>query len=200
MAPLLYNNFVRSIKQSLSILFAVALAALGSGCESAGNGPLTCRLWDNGVRSYCEPVANPDLTLSEVPSKKDILVEYNAYSDRHEGIQRLAYYLAANQGRIEAGKAPHFVSPTRYHDLTAIPNSISTNCYVLTSTNGQTFTLYRQGHEPESFKLPDYRDDHNTLVRAALTPFAVAGDVTVISTCAAVFVAYAYANGNGTIR
>jgi hypothetical protein len=191
---------VRSIKKSLVILFASALAALGSGCESANNGPLTCRLWDNGVRSYCEPVANPDLTLSEVPSKKDILVEYNAYSDQHEGVRRLAYYLEASQKRIEAGKAPHFINPKRYHDLTAIPNSVSTNCYVLTSTNGQAFTLYRQEGEPEFFKLPDYRDDHNTLVRAALTPFAVVGDATVISTCAAVFLAYAYANGDATLR
>ena len=176
------------------------MAALGSGCQSAGNGPLTCRLWDNGARSYCEPVANPGLTLSEVPSQKDILVEYNAISDQHDGIRRLAYYLEANQKRVEAGKAPHFVNPKRCHDLTAIPNSISTNCYVLTSTNGQTFTLYRQGNEPESFKLPIYRDDHNTLVRAGLTPFAVVGDAAVVGTCAAVFVAYAYANGDATLR
>ncbi len=191
---------MRSIKKSLGILFAVAMAALGSGCQSAGNGPLTCRLWDNGARSYCEPVANPDLALSEVPYKKDILVEYNAISDQHDGIRRLAYYLEANQKRVEAGKAPHFVNPKRYHDLTPIPNSVSTNCYVLTGTNGQAFTLYRQGREPKSFKLPDYRDDHNTLVRAALTPFAVVGDATVISTCAAVFLAYAYANGDATLR
>ena len=178
----------------MSLLFAVAMAALGSGCESANDGPLTCRLWENGARSYCEPVANPDLALSEVPSKRDILVEYNAISDQHDGIRRLAYYLEANQGRIESGKAPHFVNRNRYHNLTAIPNSVSTNCYVLTSTNGQTFTLYRQGSEPESFKLPIYRDDHNTLVRAGLTPFAVAGDAAVVSAFAGVYVWYMYAN------
>ena len=176
------------------------MAAWGSGCKTAGDGPLTYRLWDNGSRSYCEPVASPDLALSEVPSKRDILVEYNAISDQRDGIRRLAYLLEANQGRIEAGKAPHFVNPKRYHDLLAIPNSISTRCYALVDTNGRAFTLYQQGREPESFILPDYQDDHNTLVRAALTPFAVVGDAAVVGTCAAVFVAYAYANGNATLR
>jgi len=182
------------------MLLAGLMAGWGSGCESVKDGPLTYRLWNNGARSYCEPVVNPDLTLSEAPSKRDILVEYNAISDQHDGGRRLAYLLEANQERIARGKAPHFVNPEKFQHRTAIPNFVSTNCYAVLGTNGQTFTLYRQGHEPESFNLPDYRDDHNTLVHAVLTPFAVVGDVTVVTTCAAVFVAYAYANGNATFR
>jgi hypothetical protein len=192
-------NFVRSINKYLSVVFLAAVAAWGSGCKTAGDGPLTYRLWDNGSRSYCEPVANPDLALSEVPSKRDILVEYNAISDQHDGVRRLAYLLEANRGRIAAGKAPHFINPKRYEDLKAIPNFVSANCYALVGTNGQTFTLYQQGREPESFILPDYRDDHNTLVRAALTPFAVVGDAAVVSTCAAIVAWYMCANNGDAI-
>ena len=189
-----------SFKRHLSILLAGILAGLGSGCETAKNYSLTYKLWDNGARSFCEPVANPELALSAVPFKGDFLVEYNAISDRHDGVRRLAYFLEANQQRINAGKAPHFVNSGRYRNLQAIPDSVSTNCYVISSEYGQAFTVYRPGCKPQSFKLPDYRDDHNTLVRTTLTPFAVAGDATVVGVAAAVLVAYACANGGETFR
>jgi hypothetical protein len=161
---------------------------------------LTYKLWDKDVRSYCQPVANPELTLYEAAPSRDVLVEYNALSDRDDQIKRLAYFLEANQTRIAAGKAPHFVDPKLSRTLVVIPNEVSTNTYAILGTNGWTFTLYRPGREPEICNLPTYRDDHNTAGRVALTPLAVAGDATIVGVVAAVIMGYAYAQDGASYR
>lgn len=197
---MLFDSLCGSAQKFLSLLLAALVAGLGSGCESVKQCSLTYKLWDNGVRSYCEPVADPELALFEAPSKPDILVQYTAISDRHDGVRRLAYFLEANQRRIVAGRAPHFVNPKRCLNLQPIPKGASNNCYFIAGGNGQTFTLYRQGREPQCFNLPDYRDDHNAATRAALTPLAVTGDAVLVGAVAAVIAAYALAEGNSTIR
>jgi hypothetical protein len=184
----------------LNVLLAVLLAGAGGGCETAKKASFTYKLWDKDVRSYCQPVANPELALYMAKSPPDVLVEYNALSDRNDQIKRLAYFLEANQTRIAAGKAPYFVDPKLSRNLVAIPHQVSTNTYAVLGTNGWAFTLYRPGGELEVCNLPTYRDDHNTAGRVALTPLAVAGDATIIGVVAAVFMGYAYAQSGGTVR
>jgi len=188
------------VGRGLHVLLAVLLAGAGGGCETTKKASLTYKLWDKDVRSYCQPVANPELTLYEAAPSRDVLVEYNALSDRDDQIKRLAYFLEANQTRIAAGKAPHFVDPKLSRTLVVIPNEVSTNTYAILGTNGWTFTLYRPGREPEICNLPTYRDDHNTAGRVALTPLAVAGDATIVGVVAAVIMGYAYAQDGASYR
>jgi len=188
------------VAKGLNLLLAVLLAGAGGGCESAREASFTCKLWDKDVRSYCQPVANPELALYEAKPAREVLVEYNALSDRDDQIKRRAYFLEANQKRIAAGKAPQFVDPGLSRNLTAIPQQVSTNTYAIPGTNGWTFTLYRPGREPEVCNLPTYRDDHNTAGRVALTPLAVAGDATILGVVAAVILGYAYADNPANYR
>jgi hypothetical protein len=185
-------------------LLAGVLVALVCGCETVRDYSLTCRLWDGEVRSYCEPLSNPDLALYDAASKKDVLVQYNSISDRQEGIRRRAYFLEANRARIQAGKAPHFVHRKPRPGWPAIPvsgqpapvgDSVSTNIHARMS--GKSFTLYRQDQLPETCPLPDYRDDHQVLMRAALTPFAVTGDAIMAGTVVGLVAAYCYVASGG---
>ena len=183
----------------LNVVLAALLAGWGGGCETAKEYSLTYKVWDNDVRSFCEPLANPDLALFEVPSKQDVLVQYTAYSDRHDGTLRLSYFLKASSARIAAGKPPVFVRVKRDAYWKAIPvndqpglsaNSVSTNIYA--KATGNYFTLYRQGQWPQMYQLPDYRDDCGAWERAALTPLAVTGDAVIVGSVLGVIVGYMY--------
>lgn len=182
-----------------SALLVFGLAGLTGGCEAFKQCSLTYRLWDNGERSFCEPLASPDLVLFEVKSKHDVLVQYSAISDRYDGVLRRSYFLQANQAKIHAGKPPHFVhlKPERDWSAIQINNQLApTNYLVLTnataSVRGKTFTLYRSGQAPEDFQLPDYRDDHDVWWRAALTPLAVTGDAVIVGSVIGFVAGYCY--------
>lgn len=189
----------------LTGLLAGVLVGLVCGCETVRDCSLTCKLWDGEVRSYCEPLADPALALYDAASKNDVLVQYNAVSDRLEGVRRRSYFLEANRARIQAGKAPHFVHRKPRANWPAIPvngrpalvgGAIATNMYAQVS--GRSFTLYRQDQLPETCPLPDYRDDHQLLMRAALTPFAVTGDAIMAGTVIGVFAGYCYLQSGGS--
>ena len=191
----------------LPIFLAATLTGLGCGCETAKDYSLTYKVWDNDERSYCEPLANPDLTLFEVESKHDVLVQYTAISDRHDGTLRRSYFLKASGARIAAGKSPHFVRVKPGRDWKAIPingrpplanYSVSTNIYA--KATGKFFTLYRQGRQSGRHQLPDYRDDHGAWERAALTPFAATGDVVMLGAVVGFVAGYEYLQSGGPIR
>ena len=194
----------RIFSRCLPGLLAGALMGLVCGCETARDYSLTCKLWDNEVRSYCEPLANPDLALFDVASRKDVLVQYSAISDRQNGVRRRSYFLEANRARIQAGKSPHFVRRKPRADWPVVPVNgqtalaagfVSTNIYAQAS--GKILTLYRQNQLPETHQLPDYRDDHQVLMRTALTPFAFAGDVIVAGTVVGLVAGYCYLQSGG---
>ena len=194
----------KNILRRCQVFLAVAVAALGCGCKSVQECSLTCKLWQNDQRSYCEPLPDPELALFDAASKNDVLVQYSAVSDLHDGVLRRSYFLEANRARILAGKSPHFFHGKPHENWEAIPvngkrplvgYSVSTNAYA--AAKGKDFTLYRHGQPPESFQLPDYRDDHNALQQVALTPLAVIGDVVIFGSVVGFVAGYEYLQGGG---
>lgn len=194
----------KNILSRSQVFLAVAVAALGCGCKSVQERSLTYKLWENGVRSYCEPLPDPELALFDAASKNDVLVQYSAVSDRHDGVLRRSYFLEANRARVLAGKSPHFFHRKPHENWAAIPvngqtpsstRSVSTNAYA--TANGKDFTLYREGRPPEPCQLPDYRNDHNTLQRVALAPLAFAGDVVIFGSVIGFVSGYEYLQGGG---
>jgi hypothetical protein len=199
--------------QSLNILLAVLLAGLGGGCDTIEEHSLTYSLW-SGHRdnSHCRPEANPDLKLYDSEHPLDVLVEYNAVSDRLPDVQRRAYFLAASRDRIAASKPPRFVAFRRAAGLPSVPvlksapatNSPAFTNVVFAVSQGGTFTLYRPESSPEFCVLPYYQDgfihqDRGTngyWKRVVLTPPAVAVDavvdVTVIGLAAGFVAVYVY--------
>jgi len=65
-----------------------------TGCETVEKYSLTYRVWDNG--NWCkfnEPMPNPNLALFEATNHAYVLVEYDAFSEKHSAVKRCAYFL-----------------------------------------------------------------------------------------------------------
>ena len=93
------GGFMRALKVNL-------LAALGClwlcGC-------MTSNLWHE--RDYVVPSTDPKLALAQ--TSHDVLVQYDAVSERTGEVQRRAYFLEPNLQRIAAGKKPVFVDAAK---------------------------------------------------------------------------------------
>jgi len=176
---------------SLKLLFALLLAGLGSGCDTIQEHSVTSSLWNDGRnRSHCSPAANPELKLFDSEHPPDVLVAYNAVSDRHNGTERRAFFLNANGGRMDAGKPPRFVGIRRETGLTPIPvvksasqtNSLPFTNAVFAVCQGGGFTLYRPESNPQYCQLPSYPDGSTftSWQCVVLTPAAVTADVVQV--------------------
>ncbi len=64
---------------------------LGTGCDTVHQYSLTYRLWDDeDLRKWSEPATDPKLELYALPERKDVVVRYGAFSEKHSLIRRHA--------------------------------------------------------------------------------------------------------------
>jgi len=187
----------RKLKAALLLTLAGSLALLVTGCSTVEQYSLTYRLWDTGdLRKFSEPAPNPNLALFETTNGVDVLVEYDALSEKHSCIKRQAYHLHESEALIVGGKQPKLVRsavrdgmkpipvlPTPLADTTRLPELPR---YGVPSREGRGFTLYRAMKQEESSDLPVYPETSGTPIRIVLTPFAVAGDTVMVGVAAAV--------------
>jgi hypothetical protein len=154
-------------------------------------------VWDNeDWRKFSEPAPSPNLALFEAANHADVLVQYDAFSEKHSKIERHAYCLRPNQPRTDAGTKPELVKPSVAHGMKPIPvlptQGALTNQrpelppYAVVTEEGRGFTLYRPMEPESAFDLPVYVETSGTPTRIALTPFAVAGDTVMVGVVAAV--------------
>jgi len=170
---------------------ALSLGALFSGCETVHEYSLSYKVWDtDDFRKWSEPSSDPRLALFETPDHTNLLVQYDAFSEKHSVIKRQAYYLQPNQARIAAGKAPKFVPPAAPEGMRPIPvfeaRALATNRptaltnYAIVADSGREFTLHPQAVPLGAFPLPVYPENSGTVTRIALTPLAVIGDTVMV--------------------
>lgn len=156
------------------------LLLLSSAALFCGGGCATTALWDKA--NYYEPASQPNLRLSVVPARRDVLVEYDEYSERTERVRRRAYFLDANTRRVSKQHKPKFVNPTRYRQLEPIPfepfPGVSNQLYA--TVNRDEFALHGKGDVSSHF-LPVYFDSVTRTKQVLLTPPAVIADVTLVS-------------------
>ena len=168
-----------------------------TGCRTVEKYSLTYRVWDNeDWRKFSEPAPSPNLALFEAANHADVLVQHDAFSEKHSKIERHAYYLRPNQPRTDAGTKPELVKPSVAHGMKPIPvlptQGALTNqppelpAYAVVTKEGRGFTLYRPMEPVSAFDLPVYVETSGTPTRIALTPFAVAGDTVMVGVVAAV--------------
>ena len=183
-------------RAAMSQLVAAGLLLLFTGCETVEKHSLTYRLWDNGdLRKWSEPAPNPNLAICEATNGADLLVQYDALSEKHSVVKRRAYYLQRNEARIAAGKKPKFVSlavADGMKPIAVLPTQVAvTNlppgpaAYAIVTKEERGFTLYRPPQPAATFDLPVYAETSGTPTRIALTPFAVAGDTVMVGVLAA---------------
>jgi len=186
-------------KYALLLVLIAGPPLLLSGCA-------TQALWEQGtLANYREPATQPNLTLFESTSGKDVLVLYDEATERNDSIRRRAYWLSKNSERIRARRKPHFVSVNAGKGLTSIPitdapqpgaPAVPSGPYAITSTSSQSFTLQWSDRQTGPYELPVYPDASGRTKQALLTPLTVAADLTIVGGCLAVIVAAAYAGGS----
>lgn len=160
-----------------------------AGCSS-GNYGLTHALWtrfDN--RKFCMPAPDPRLELRDATSKKEILVIYDELDEKKDAIERRAYYSEENRSRIQGHRQPLFVSQTNALMLAPVP-VVTTQAdtkaarelpiYATRAGNRQQFVVYQSGVPQCTNDLPFYPRTSDTATKVILTPFAVAGDATIV--------------------
>lgn len=171
--------------------FGVIVGLLLTGCETVENYSLTYRLWDNeDLRKWSEPAPNPNLALFEATNHADVLIQYDAFSEKHAAVTRHSYYLHLNQARIEAGTKPALLKPSAADGLKPIPvlpgqgtltnQALGLLAYATVTREGRAFTLVHPPDPSTTFDLPVYADTSGTPTRVALTPFAVVGDTVMV--------------------
>ena len=190
--------FVRGRRRQISTrLLAASLLLLAPGCETVEKYSLTHKVWTTeDWRAWSEPAPEPKLALFNHPSRRDVLVRYEALREDATAPETRAYLLQANQDRIEVGRNPHFVNPKLTKQLEAIPvfeskaigtaaQGVLTNGAVAAKPS-RTFVLYRPEQPPQTCALPIYVAHTGTTARVALTPLAVAGDTVMVGLVASV--------------
>jgi hypothetical protein len=164
------------------ILFLLLPLIFGSGCA-------TQALWDNeNLEAVKEPADKPNLRLFDAKRHDDLLVVYDEYSERSNGIRTRAYWLNQNQTRVDQRRAPHFASPGLMQKLSPVPVFYATPgetnwtfaFYAVVETNRQSFTLYCNNGNISRHDLPTYNDGKGRVEKIALTPVAVTADLTII--------------------
>lgn len=163
-------------------LLPLLLLTLGSGCA-------TNALWSNGnLEAIKEPASNINLRLFDAKRQNDLLVVYDEYSERNDGIHTRAYWLHENETLVNQRRAPHFANTNLMRNLPSVPvfdltpdktNSTSA-FYAVVETNQQSFTLYSDSGKVGSHALPFYNDGKGKVEKIALTPVAVTADLTIV--------------------
>lgn len=190
-----------SVKARRFPVAAACLALLAGGCETMEDYSLTGKVWSTHEFSkWNEPEPSPRLALYEAPDHSQLLVVYDAHSEKHSAVKRRAYYLQPNEARIAERKEPTFVDPAAAEGMVPVPvfeaKTLGTNLpagftnYAIVSESGRSFTLYPQATPLGACELPVYRETSNTALRVGLTPFAAAGDVVMVGVVASFMALY----------
>jgi hypothetical protein len=172
-------------------LFSPLLLALAGGC-------VTKALWENGNLEACsEPADKLNLRLFQGAPQTNLLVLYDECSERNDAVHTRAYWLKENQTLVEQHVRPHFTAASSKHYLPVVPvfydpipagMNLPPGLCAVVATNRHSFTLYQANRAIASHDLPVYNDGKGRIEKIALTPIAVAGDLTVVGGC----IAYLY--------
>lgn len=166
-----------------------------SGCSVVEDYSLTYHLWNSSdLSKFSEPASDPNIELSLRKSDGEVLVHYDAVSEKDSKTVRRAYLLRDNQKLLAKGKAPKWyegASPEGMDKVALIPVAEATNAanlpevYSTISTNGREFTLHGPKGITESYDLPVYAETRATAFRIAFTPPAVIGDTLLVGAAVA---------------
>jgi hypothetical protein len=181
----------------------IGLVPLLAGCECVQDNTLTGRLWnDDFVLNHHEPAPHPNLKAFAKADGKDVLVEYDETREKDYKIQRRAFFLLANKGKLEAGEKPRFVKLRLADNLQPVPvyqgtDAVATKTtamWIMLSPDEKRVALFFGDAEAANLNLPVYRGWGTKFNRVMLTPVALAGDTVVVGGLLALLAAYLYAS------
>ena len=183
-----------------SLLLVGALVL--SGCQTFEEHSLTGKLWsDPGLTDYYEPSVTPTLKSFRSPADARLLVTYDERREKNSTVRRRAFFLPDSAKALAAQRKPAFTSPapaagwTEVSVIVAGQPAPAAPLYLQLATNRKSFTVVRDGVANGPYPLPTYVDPSSTAFRAAVTPFAVVADVTVVALVCGVLALFVYAPG-----
>jgi hypothetical protein len=183
------GNFIQQRCHCIRVGAIMLLAVFVTSCESAREYSLTYKLWDKGNRASCRPAPDARLGVFASESPPDVLVTYDALSEREDRISRRAYFLGANESRIATRQRPVFVEPGLATNLMAVPIVATSNAvpktglsaqYPVNTDSGPGFEMFRDGRSEGAHEFPIYDEGLGSATRVALTPLAVTGDTIMV--------------------
>ena len=158
------------------------LPLLTGGCA-------TSALWNKTqLDAWNEPAERANLRLFDAGPRKDFLVVYDEYSERHDATRTRAFFLHQNEQLVAQGRKPDFVSAQLSREWPPVPvlptpplhgTNFSSALYAVVSTNQQSFAIF-SGAAGTNHDLPVYNDGWGRTDRIALTPVTVVADLTII--------------------
>lgn len=168
------------MQRMLQTVLLCLLPLFASGC-------ITHKLWtESALDEWNEPAPSPNLRLFEAPQRRDFLVMYDEYSERHTRTRTRAFFLNQNQGLLFQHLHPHYVKLDNAFGLQPLPTfcevpvSPPAGLCVVTTQVVPVFTIYSDGREIGSYELPVYADGVGRAERIALTPVAVTIDASIV--------------------
>ncbi len=183
---------------------AASLLIAGGGCETSYPS-MTCGMWNHSTfRSFREPAPEPRLIVYQATNRADYLVTYDEFSEASGSLRRRAFYLEANQKRLQSGRRPRFArlpSPEKLHALpmsgasTAGPPGTPAGpasaavLVEMMADDGRVFAVTTRDGRRTEVELPTYPAPAGETVRVLLTPLAVVGDAVVAATIVGIYVA-----------
>jgi hypothetical protein len=182
------------MKLAVQICLCCFALLLGSGCA-------TSALWSDTDLHRFAPAKPANLALLQRKDGRKILVTYDESLDEGAAKTRRAYWIEpAAEPSTAADKRPVFVSLRNENQLKPVPvgEAPQPNGYsAVVGTNAVAFTLFADGQKLWRYELPVYERTKITGKQVALTPLAVAADLTIVGGVAAVNAAAWYAGADG---
>src|SRR5580704_1017238 len=115
-------NFDEQAKRLVAGILTACLLPFLTGCETVKSCTFTGHLWDSDFPvNQREPALNAKVRLYEEPGGQDILVQYDEEKESGGKIRRRAYFLLANENRVEARKKPQFMRDAPTLKLEPVP-------------------------------------------------------------------------------
>jgi hypothetical protein len=179
------------------LLSAVALLALAAltGC-GLHRESFTYKLWHTDeFRHWREPATNAAVAVDFSPARKDYLVTYNSLRDGDNTPRRQSYFLGDYQSRLLEERKPRLVT-TEKMTLVSVPVNGATNppC----AHFDKALTIHAPEGEIGPYPLPTYVEADGAVVKTALTPLTVIGDVTCLSLIVGLFGLFAFASSGAS--
>jgi hypothetical protein len=176
------------------LLFALtALTGCGLHRES-----FTYKLWQTDeFRHWREPATNAAVAVDYLPARRDFLVTYNSLRDGDDRPRRQSYFLGDYQSRLPDEKEPRLVEAGKLM-LKPVPVNGATNPPF--AHFDKALTIHTTDGEVGPYPLPTYVESDGTILKTALTPLTVVGDVTCLSLIIGLFGVFAYAHSGGGIH
>ncbi|KAF0175213.1 MAG: Uncharacterized protein FD161_3361 [Limisphaerales bacterium] len=191
---------MRSPRVPTALLLAGALPF--TGCQTYEEHSLTHKLWsDPSLTDHYEPAGTRAVKSFQRPPSPRLLVSYDERCEKDSSVRRRAFFLPDSAKSLARQRKPGFTNPAPGADWIEVPVIIhgepapAAPLYLALAADHKCFTIVRDGVADGPHRLPTYVDQRSTAFRVAMTPVAVAADVTVVALWCGVVAIYVYAGG-----